>query len=392
MVPKIDWQNIRSYTLAMSAQALSVLRSEPLSNSALATELVNFRHQIDLMELRFSQLCAEFAATDVYELEGSTSPLDWIRFNCAMTSSAASDRVRVGEELEHLPRSLQAVVEGKLGFAHLCVLARTSAALGQRFEESSLLAQASQHSPGKLHHLCLHYRHAADPRAYAAEQAEQVEQRRLSLSTWEDGSLLLSGVLDPVGGAVLRSALEPLTRRSGAHDSRDRERRQADALVELASVGQQSQLQVTSSVETLLGLLGAPGAEMEFSRPVSAKTVERLACDCSLTRVLLGADSSVIEVGRARRVVSGPARRALVARDRHCTWPGCERPGAWSAAHHVVHWIQGGTTDLANLVLLCHRHHWMVHEGRWQLIRSDDGRLLTIPPTVSFGPPARGPD
>ena len=63
-----------------------------------------------------------------------------------------------------------------------------------------------------------------------------------------------------------------------------------------------------------------------------------------------------------------------------------------TAAHHVVHWIHGGSTDLDNLILLFHRHHWVVHEGGWQIIRSDDGHLLTIPPTLTFGPSPRGPD
>ena len=167
----------------------------------------------------------------------------------------------------------------------------------------------------------------------------------------------------------------------------------ADALVELASGGEQkAQIQVTSSLETLLGLVGAPAAEMEFSLPVSSRTVERLACDSSIARVLLDSESVVIDVGRSKRVVSEPGRRALQARDGHCRWPRCERPASWSAAHHVVHWIHGGTTDLDNLILLCHRHHWMVHEGNWQLVRGDDGRMLTVPPTVTFGPPARGPD
>ncbi|TME55955.1 MAG: DUF222 domain-containing protein, partial [Chloroflexi bacterium] len=105
-----------------------------------------------------------------------------------------------------------------------------------------------------------------------------------------------------------------------------------------------------------------------------AKAVERLACDCSVTRILLGSDSTVIDVGRSKRTVSGPTRRALNARDGHCRWPGCDRPATWSAAHHVVHWIHDGSTNLDNLILLCHRHHWLVHEGGWQLVRSDDGR------------------
>ncbi|MDQ6719856.1 MAG: HNH endonuclease [Candidatus Dormibacteraeota bacterium] len=377
----------------LAAQDVCALDAIDLVEPDLGERLIRKRHVIDLMELSFAQEAAEFAATLDYEEDGSATPIDWIRINCHMTGNVAADRVAVGDLLPRLGQSIDALVEGEVGFAHLTVMARTANAVGKDFNETALLTKARENSPGKFHHICRHYRHALDPKGYAAEQNELVENRRLSLSTWDDGSLLLNGVLDPVGGAALRTALEPLARRSGAHDDRNRERRLADALVELATGGEQvAHIQVTSSLETLLGLPGAPAAEMEFSLPVSSKTVERLACDCSITRVLLDSESMVIDVGRAKRVVSGPGRRALKARDGSCRWPGCDRPASWSAAHHVVHWIHGGTTDLNNLILLCHRHHWMVHEGNWQLVRTDEGRLLPIPPTVTFGASARGPD
>jgi Domain of unknown function (DUF222)/HNH endonuclease len=363
------------------------------SGANLGMELVRLARERDLIDLRFSLVAAEFAATDYYDQEGFISPIDWIRFNCHMTSNAAADRVAVGERMGELTESTDAMVSGRIGFAHMTVMARTANALGTRFNDGALIDKALENSPGKFHHICRHYRHAADRKGYEAEQAELVENRWLSLSSVEGGSLLISGVLDPVGGAALRTALQPLARKSGAHDDRKLERRQADALVELASGGEQrAQIQVTSSIETLLGLAGAPAAEMEFSLPVSSTTVERLACDSSIARVLLDSESTVIEVGRSKRVVSEPARRALRVRDGSCRWPGCERHGSWTAAHHLVHWIHGGTTNLDNLVLLCHRHHWMVHEGKWQLVRSDDGRMTTIPPTVTFGPSPRGPD
>jgi hypothetical protein len=198
-------------------------------------------------------------------------------------------------------------------------------------------------------------------------------------------------VLDPVGGAALRTALEPLAQRSGEHDDRLLEQRFADALVELAIGGRPAQLQITSSLETLLGLAGAPGGEMEFSLPVSSDTVQRLACDGGLSRVLLGQESLVIDVGRSKRVVSGGRKKALRVRDGHCRWPGCERPASWCDGHHLVHWLHGGSSDLDNLVLLCQRHHRMVHEGGWQLVKTEGGGLMTIAPTVTFGLP-RGPD
>jgi hypothetical protein len=357
----------------------------------IALELVALRQQIDRLELTFSQLAAAFRRTEHWDEEGANSAIDWIRFNCHMTSNAAAERVAVGERLADLGQSRQAMEEGEIGFAHVTVMARTAAAVGRAFDETELLPLARENSPGRFHFQCMHYRHSVNARAYADEQAQLVERRSLRLGTGEDGCLLISGILDPVGGAHVRVALEPLARRSGAHDGREPEQRYADALVELASKGgkQVIQMQVTSSIETLLGLIGAPGAETDFSLPVSSATVERWACDSSITRVLMQ-DSVVIDVGRAERVIKGPRRRALIARDQHCQWTDCDRPGSWCDGHHFVHWIRGGGGEIENQILLCARHHWKVHEGGWQLVKADDGRIVPVAPTVTFGKP-RGP-
>ena len=253
-----------------------------------------------------------------------------------------------------------------------------------------MLPLARKHSPGRFYFESLHYRHSLLPKQVAAEQAGLVEARALSLTTTEDGCVIVQGVLDPVGGAAVRTVLEPLARPMGKHDHRDRPRRLADAFVEAVTGGGRVgvQMQVTSSVETLLGLLGAPGAENEFSIPISSKTVERWACDCSITRVLMQ-DSVPIDVGRSARVIKGPQRRALIARDKHCRWPGCERPASWCDGHHIVHWIDGGGLELENMVLLRQRHHWMVHEGGWQVVKTEGDGLLRVAPMIVFGRPLR---
>jgi hypothetical protein len=121
--------------------------------------------------------------------------------------------------------------------------------------------------------------------------------------------------------------------------------------------------------------------------------VQRLACDCNVTRILLGADSQVIDVGRSKRVISPAQRRALNVRDKGCRWPGCDRPASYTSGHHLVHWPQGGPTDLDNLTLLCRRHHWLVHEGGWQLVKTDGGGMHAVPPQMDlFQQLARGPD
>jgi hypothetical protein len=319
----------------------------------LARELVAERHQIDMLELAWSQKAAEFASTDYWDAAGSVSAVDWLRHNCNLTETAAADRLAVGRRIDSLEETRQSMTQGKIGFAHLATMVRTAEAVGEAFEESKMLKEAQRNSPGRFFYLCRHYRHSKDKERYAAEQAAEVEQRSLQLTRTEAGWYLISGSLDSIGGAALRNALEPLARKSGEHDERNQERRQADALVELATLQTQTQINVTSSLETLLGLAGAPAAEMDFSLPISSATVERLACDSSIARVLLDSESQVIDVGRSKRVPTAPVRKALEVRDRHCQWPDdCDRPAKWSVAHHIVHWIHGGPTDLDNLVLL----------------------------------------
>ena len=320
------------------------------------------------------------------------SPIDWIRHHCRMPSSAVWGSVAVGDHLADLPRSVEAVESGEIGYAHLALMARTADALqgsstAASFEETQLLEKAREFSVGRLWHFCHHLRHALDPEGFTAEQRRATEERSLKLSPCEDGALLIEGWLDSVGGAALRSALEPLALPHGDHDERGREHRNADALVEImthaqdvGTLPQRPHLQVTASLDTLRGLAGSPAGDMEYSLPVSAETVQRLACDGTITRVVLSPESVVIDVGRARRVVAGPTRRALAARDGHCRWPRCDRPASWSDAHHVIHWSKGGETDLSNMVLLCHRHHWMAHEGGWQLVQTAEGEVLTVPP------------
>lgn len=367
-----------------------------LDGQALGFDLREVRRCLNVLELKFSEMAASFAATTEFDRHGSYSPIHWIRGNCHMTAGAAADRVAVGEQLQNLPESIEAMADGKIGFPHLALIAREAEAHAEfaattQFHEGRLLDKAVEYTVGRFRNFCHQHRHATDPEGYAAEEASKTRARVLGLKTGEGGMVWLRGVLDPEGGALLRTALTPLARRLGKDDHRKLDQRMGDALVELVSRGTKVQMQVTASIETLLGAVGAPGAENEFSLPISSKAVERWACDCSLSRVLLQ-DSVVIDVGRSERTIKGPRRRALVARDRHCQWPGCERPASYCDGHHLKHWIRGGGGEIENQVLLCRRHHWMVHEGRWQILRTEDAEWRTVPPPFeSFTPPARGP-
>jgi hypothetical protein len=379
---------------------------------SLSAELLLLRRACDLLELRFARTAAALRATPQFAEGDDGSLLCWIRHECRMSGYAASSSLAVGQEATALPESTGAMERGEIGFGHLTHLARLSGALRESaesrgidippdaalVEEGPLVAKARRQTVNRFRHECAHVRHALDVETVLAEQRDLAEARSLEIASRDDGCLSLTGFLDPVGAATLRTALEPLSRRSGPDDHRSAARRNADALIEFIEHGMSDaapsgrgawapHLQVTASVETLIGASGAPGGELELGGMIAGETVRRLACDATVSRIVFGPDSVVCDVGRSVRVPAPATRRALRARDGGCVWPGCLRSASFTSAHHVVHWGDGGATDLSNLVLLCSRHHWMVHEGGWQLIRAADGEVTVTPP---YRAPSRG--
>jgi hypothetical protein len=309
-----------------------------------------------------------------------------------------------------LPQSVNALHKGEVGIAHLQMIASNARAVRARvgldevsFDEGPLLKLALEHSVGAFGFDCTHARHVDDAAAVLDEHVDAVERRRLDFIPCEGGMLAFRGYLDPVGAATVQTAVLALARPDGRDDPRLLPRRLADGLIEVAqhaldlgvipdTASQRTHLVLTASLETVMGLNGAPGGDLEFGGVVPAATVQRLACDASIRRVLLGPDSVPIDVGHNLRVPAGATRDALRRRDGGCVWPGCDRPASMTIAHHLVHWAHGGATDLDNLVLLCHRHHWNVHEGGWQLVRGEERDVLAIPPTPAYRSWIRGPD
>ncbi len=145
---------------------------------------------------------------------------------------------------------------------------------------------------------------------------------------------------------------------------------------------------------------GSGCCEVEEAGAIAPETGRRLACDASVVQVS-NRNGKPLRAGRRTRVVSAPLRRALQRRDRRCRFPGCENR-LFVDAHHIRHWARGGETRLDNLVLLCRRHHRLVHEGGYAVderFRFYDPRgrpIATSPPLARGDPralvhPGRGP-
>ncbi|MDQ1724766.1 MAG: hypothetical protein QOG52_1794 [Frankiaceae bacterium] len=135
------------------------------------------------------------------------------------------------------------------------------------------------------------------------------------------------------------------------------------------------------------GASGIPVGHTPYGGVLAGETVRRILCDASVHRIVTIGPSDVLDVGRSTRIVPPAIRRALAIRDGGCVADDCDRPAAWTDAHHVIHWSEGGPTALTNLVLLCRVHHILVHEHGWIVERSGAGFTIRPPNATTPHPP-----
>jgi hypothetical protein len=229
--------------------------------------------------------------------------------------------------------------------------------------------------------------------AVVGGSAPTVAERELRWSVAGDGAGLGTFTLDPVGLVEFERAVLTASRFEGVTDVRSTATRRADALVDICAffnanhqgagtprhrphvelVVEASDLGAGGPLAAVLGHC-TPGAGP--ARLVGA-SADAFLCDCVIHRVVRSG-SSVVDYGRATRSVPLPLFRSVAARDGGCRYPGCDRPVAWCDAHHVTFWRHGGATRPDNLVLLCARHHHLVHQPGWSLRLDADGTVAVV--------------
>jgi len=233
-----------------------------------------------------------------------------------------------------------------------------------------------------------------------------------------DGLRRVSLVLDPESDAIIMGAIDAaMSPRLGGprftddadrdrvgrvvDDDRTNEQMALDVLTDLVRLGVdvddgaicgsvKPALRVTISLSDLrLGLdeLGRENPDTDTglawlegcSEPIPTSTARRILCDRGALPLVLGGDSQPLDCGRARRLFSPTQRVALANRDGGCRFDGCDRPASWCEAHHIDPFGKGGRTDFDNGILLCRRHHLLLHDHGWRIEHVPGGFVL-IPP------------
>jgi hypothetical protein len=344
---------------------------------------------------------------------GHRSLAAWLRAELLMDPQPANGLAQMVTALQRRPVVEQALVDGEVDVRQAGVIAatveaipETLGAVDQGDRSASVMAEAEAtliDMAGRfpayqvrrlgdriLAHVAPEVAVAADEAALRRDEARAHAKRHFTLSLPVDGVVRLSGVLDVESAAVVSAALQPLCTPI-AGDDRTAGQRRADALADVCRLalrtselpehgGEPPQMTVTVPFDPVAGVLRAGG--LDNGGRLSAVTVRRIACDARLLPVVLGTAGQVLDAGRTRRLANGSLRRALVARDRGCAFPDCDRPARWCDAHHLVGWAEGGPSNLDNLVLLCRHHHRWIHdpERGWVVRLGDDQLPEFIPP------------
>ncbi|MDQ6848000.1 MAG: HNH endonuclease [Candidatus Dormibacteraeota bacterium] len=349
------------------------------------------RRQIDRLEAESIRRTYRFDRDKGALSEGASSTVSWLRGTCGLTAAAAADRVRMARVLNELPQTAESFRAGRAPFTNVSLIARLAEDVGveaTRTVEDALVGAAEKVDTARMWYLTSFTRHRLDADGVLERDNRDHERRWFSCDQTFGGVYILRGELDAEGGAVVKTALNALSAPSGRGDERRGSQRSADALVELASRqlksgslpaahGQRPHLTLTATLETLRRAEGAPPAELATAGPIHAETARRIACDSTRSDATAKEAGNPLSVGRASRTIPAPIRTALRLRDKGCRFPSCDRPPEWTDGHHIKHWADGGATALDNLVLLCRRHHRMVHESGWAL-RVDASGEVTV--------------
>src|SRR4029077_20054459 len=359
---------------------------DAFSTHALGEDLIDIRRAIDRLEAEFLRRLHRFDRAHGAVAAGGVSTVSWVRACCGMTVKAAAYRVHLARTLGELATTLDSARAGRASFSNVTMIAHLAEDVGVEQVapyESILVGAAETLEPGAMRTLTQATRLRLDPDGVLADANHAHERRWFECDQTYGGVFVLRGELDAEGGALLKTAIDALSHGSRG-ETRTGSQRRADALVDLAALqlrcgahrdvhGQRPHLTVTVQADTLRSGAAEP-AELRGVGPIHPETARRIACDAVRTLVTvappgegsvltpIGPRAEPLSVGRATRTIPASIRTALRLRDDGCRFPGCDRPPAWTDGHHIIHWSNGGPTELDNLVSLCRPHHRAVHE------------------------------
>jgi len=350
-----------------------------------------------------------------WSIDGALSFRAWLRQHARMSQRAITALLKYGTFLGRFDHIGRAAVSGRLPASH--VAAMHDVALvhrrGRLDQDQEWIVDAiAPLDHDQLDQFCQQWAERVDAEHDGPEPKEP--DRSFSLSRLPDGSGFGNFTLTPTGANELEQALQTARQWNGPGDDRSVKLRNADAFEDIIRFfnanhdrtgSKRHHPHVALHIDAAaLSDVAGPHATTPTGQVIASSATAAYLCDCVIHRVV-HAGSIRIDYGREVRSVPRHLFHAVADRDRGCRFPGCHRPPAWCDAHHIAHWTpHAGETAYHNLVLLCDRHHHLVHQHHWQIVlfatgdvafTTPDGRTLftrphhhtTTPVTAAHAPP-----
>jgi hypothetical protein len=344
--------------------------------------VVAVHRQLARLEAVATRMTAAFDRTGVWEADGARTASAWLAARCSLPPATARRRVQLGRDLPHLPVAEAAWLEGEVSSATVELLARArndTTAEQLAADEPMLVDHARNLHPTAFARLVARWRQLADPDGVEDEADALLAARRVHLSSSYEGRWFLDGVLDPVGGEIVASALARVEGElfdadwaearatHGDHASIDElhrtpAQRRADALVELCGRAQATPEGARGPRPLFTVLVGEASLERVCELARSRTSVAPGALvpwlgEANVERAVFGGPDRVLGVGATRRLFTGADRRAVEVRDRECSSPFCDVPAEDCEVDHVVPFAEGGPTTPDNGRLACGFHN-----------------------------------
>jgi hypothetical protein len=343
-----------------------------LSVEELAADVVELSHVAQMVDVLRARKVKSLAERGGHHDLGYSSPTAFLVHQTRVSPGHAKRVISYGNAREKAPHAFAAWADGRLSTDQARHLFRVAEAVPDEYPdaEENLVDIVESLDAVDTGRAVEYWRQAMEGPGDIDAETQQI-RRGISASWSLDGMVKVDGWLTSAAGQALIAGLDANMAPPRDGDTRTPRQRRHDALENLCRDwldngttptvgGEKPQLVLHTDLPALRGIAGGLH-ETENGDIVDVDTLRMIACDCSLTRIVIGPDSEVLDVGRKTRVWSLAQRRAIIARDRHCQGPGCRAKPRHCDIHHKDHWADGGTTRVDKGKLYCRPCHIQEH-------------------------------
>jgi hypothetical protein len=344
---------------------------DQVADEELASALGRLQRHANLVGAALTELAGRAERSGTWAEDGHRSVSGWIAQQTGESRWRCARRVREAHLLAEMPAASIAARSGLLSGGARRLLCEARAAAPDRYDaeaDETFTALAVGATVEELGRAVREWRARVEAEAVPDhDDLDPIEARqRFHLHRGPDGHWSGSFELRPDDGELLNRLVD------GEVDGYLRAARDGDPSVAGLPVGAlraKALLDlVTRAARRLPGEVSAPDRyRVAILFPGDGATHLEATCDSDLYRLVLGAESEPLDVGRTTKRWTVAQRRAVTHRDRQCTFPGCDRPPSHCDVHHCRHWSEGGDTATTNGTLLCRHHHTFVHRRRWRV-------------------------